>query len=448
MTMWRCNRSGPLSPAVTDRVDVLAAAYGYPEPIREALAASVAALSTLRPLGVLLVGSGARGELTYRTGADGRLELFSDLEFFCFVDQNDPGKAEQARAGITEVELALRALLGSATGDGLFHIDWVAKRPGDPGRNARGLGWYEAGTAGALVLGPDRPYLGDVRGERVELGLVNQLCIIRLWWLLLYLPVQVLVARTGDALREKEREELFYIQVRNLLDVASIWLPNIDIFKTSYRSRADHVEGARLPGAEHLPTEFPSWLREATERKLEPRLEGDPLLWYERTIQSFEGLTGLLVRVPEGSGALDRLRHVRSEWSRRHPVPVGLRFGAYETVLRTRTALSSPRRYLRSEWDPNATALVFLLAAHRSAAAWLAGEVEMAEEALAWAADAFVDFTRAPLPDEFTVATEWVSRWHTLRFAFIPTFMRYFRKVRGRSDWIRSTMAAETQALT
>lgn len=417
----------------------LCAEHGYPKEVERALRGTVEALLPLEPRAVVLLGSASRGELTWRSKPEG-LELLSDLELACFTDRGDARAERAARSRLAGIEA------GTALPNDLFHIDVLVGPRFPSGDHARGLLWYEAGRSHRVLHGAVEPEdFGEVEPGRVRLGLINELVVIRLWWMLVHLPARLLDGR-DVVLPEVERERLLYVQLRNLLDVASIWLPNVGIFEVGYGARSRRIgeQGSDLPGAGQLPAAFPHWLSEATLKKLTPALDGDPVEWYRRAVASFRGLVAFLT----GCDPEDPRLAVRAgrTWARMHPVARSWRFRAYRAVTTLRQAARpGGLRWLVRRGAPAGDALAFLLEMHRAALARLEGREEASEAALDRAGEALAALV--PNPPVVPGSDSFGRRWHTLRGGLVEPFIDHYRKLRGQRERVLRRLRSEEDAL-
>lgn len=422
--------SGGRIPYHEERVTDLCDRFGYPEIVGDAIRAAAGPLVALEPTALLLVGSTARGEFTWSDRADGGRLLLSDLEFICVTEHTPPDALRAARQALAAAEQRFSA------DSPRFHVDVAFSTPGLPPPWARGLGWFEAARAGAPLTPGDPTPLGPADPENLSLGLVNQLCSIRLWWILMQMPLAVLRDRSSDRLTHGDRREFMYTLVRNLLDVAAIWLPNAGRFDTGYLARSEAVlANPAVPGSERLPGDFPQRLAEATRRKLSGDLEGDPLDWYGPVIEAYTGLVAFLVQDDSGSDA-GLVESVERDWTRLHPVPSSPRFKLYTMASRALSTIRHPFR--PGSWDPEAHALAFLLSTHRAALHILSGDARADTDASLDRAElAYAAFTRR---EPRIRSSDPVARWHELRVDFLQPFGRYFRKVRGYVPGIRANL--------
>ena len=431
-----------------ERIADLCSRFGYPAPIRDALESTCRQLQPLNPQAILLVGSAARGELSFRPGEDGKLEMFSDIEIFCLLRPGSRGPVAEVRERIRRLEGELFAV------NGLFHLDCLITHEVPQGADGRGLLWFEGGRTFKVLQGPEEPYFGRVEPSGISLELVNQLVIIRLWWLLVHFPSWLLRGeRARKALTGGARDAFVYTQVRNLLDVLSIWLPNEGVFECGYGARLEYVRqhAGELRGLDYLPEDFMRDAAEATRRKLECDLDADPAHLYERVIAAYEGLLYFLLAVPRGARIGALVNAVRERWAQRCRAPRSWKFRMYATALVARCALRKDAglRWLRKRGDVEAAALEFLLEMHKAAVRRLEGRAEAAERHLGAAGDALWRFSghRVSVPPELDDLA-FAQAWHDLRSGFLRPFMRYFRKVRGQSAAIHKRITTDQERLT
>lgn len=426
----------------TSRIHAYLARYGYPDELGYALERICEVLAPLQPRAVLLLGSAARGELTYRLRDGRKLEMFSDLELVCLTDHATAAQKDIVEAGLRELEREL------FVPNSFFHLDCLITPKMQGGKHNRGLLWFEGGTRHEVLIGSSEPHFGEVRHDSVSLELINQLLIVRLWWLLFHFPSRLL-GRSGRELEEVEREDLMYAQIRNILDIPSIWLPNEGVYVTGYRDRLaylrEHFED--LFGTRFLPPQILEDVAEATRRKLECDLSGDPIDWYTRNIAAYEGLVRLLLEEPADGAAADLVPAIRHRWALRHAAPRSLRFKAYATALTVRYVLKGRNPlWLSRRGHPEAAALAFLVSMHRAATAKLNEDDCGAADNLAAARESLWRFA-AETPPPSGVNGGFDLEWDALRSAFVEPLVRYFRGVRGSAPRIRRHLEAERERL-
>lgn len=420
-------------------VEARCAELGLPAAVGIALREFCEVLDLVAPRAVLLLGSAARGELTWRPAPDGRIELFSDLELFCVAPRPERLQAEVLFEEIRRIEQRYFAP------NPFFHIDCLVAPSFPASKAARGLLWWEGGTTHQLLRGDPGDYFGNPRPEGVSLGVINELVTIRLWWLAVHFPVVLL---DGRALDERPRELMYYAQLRNLLDVLSIWLPNEGIWVPGYRGRLRHLDqhGESLQGKVHLPEDFSAAIADATRRKLTCELEGDPVAAYLCVVEAYEGLLGFLLNVPR-----ERLKEALPEtisrrWSAQHHFARSWRFRLYSAALLTRWGARShrPVRWWVAREPTPAGILRVLLHMHRAAAAHLREDAIAAEGELEYAERALWRCCGIAVPlDEGSFA----HRWHRLRAALVPFFLQYYRKIQPQARAVAERIESEKESL-
>lgn len=427
----------------TSLVDELCERFAYPHEVRSALLDLIEALRPVPHRAVLLLGSAARGELSYRRNANGGLEMFSDLEVVC-VGERPPARTR------AHVQQRFRLIEQRFAPTPFFHVDCLFAPAFPQGDESRGLLWFEGGSTFRPIEGDAPDVFGDVRADRVSLGVVHELVSIRLWWTAIHLPL-VLLRDPAARLAETQREALQYSLLRNLLDVASILLMHEGRFVCGYRNRADALtrdwqQSKALP---HFEPAFPHYIEEATHRKLSCALEGDPRLWYRRVVTDYERLTALLLELPPGCGPQSLVRAVSNQWGRRTAFPTSRRFRIFDMTLRARWALRSrrPLPWLR-EREPSAAAILrFLLEVHRAALHRLEGDDATARGWLAAGSDTLYRFAGvgAPLP---AASGDFADTWSLLLERFTTPMTAYYRKLGSHADGALHRLRTQREELS
>ena len=277
--------------------------YGYPRLVEQYLKEVLELIDKSGVLSIVVLGSTARGELSYRYDGD-RLDLLSDLEMVV-VTEGRPRTREPFYRKIEAWQRERRAL------NPLFHVDVTFMPRGVFRRLTPLIRWFEMRATGQVVYGADTlDEAPEVTPENLNRGQTRELVLTRLWNMLLYIPAAFVFNTPG----EYERLIFNYVQCRNFLDVATILLPLEGVLLPSYRQRLVYVEShfERSPWAEYFDTAFPALLREALIGKLDLRYERTSLDWYRRTVGAYRGLTAYLLGDPallQDSDALcDRVR--------------------------------------------------------------------------------------------------------------------------------------------
>ena len=427
----------------TSLIDELCERFAYPQEVRSALLDLIEALRPVPHRAVLLLGSAARGELSYRRNAHGGLEMFSDLEVFC-VGERPPARTR------AHVQQRFRLIEQRFAPTPFFHVDCLFAPAFPQGDESRGLLWFEGGSTFRPIEGGAPDVFGDVLATRVSLGVVHELVSIRLWWTAVYLPL-ALLRDPAARLAEPRRETLQYSLLRNLLDVASILLMHERRFVSGYRDRADALSRnwQQSKAQSYFDPSFPHCIAEATQRKLSCELEGDPRLWYRRLVSDYERLTALLLELPPGCGPPSLVSAVSDQWGRLTTFPRTRRFRIFEKTLRVRWALRSrrPLPWLRERETSAAAVLRFLLEMHRAALHRLEGDDATAWGWLAAGCDTLYRFAgvRVPLP---AASGDFADTWSLLLERFTTPMTAYYRKLGSHADGALHRLRTQREELS
>ena len=253
---------------------------------------------------VILVGSVARGEQSILEH-EGKLESLSDIEMLVVV-------SEPLDRGIQR-RFAARFAAEQASWDQrnpFFHLDVSVVTSQKLRRLPRNIFAHETRERALVVRGEDLRYkIPEVTLRKLDLGAINELILIRLWSLLLYMPRQVML---GGA-TEFEALLARYVLSRNLLEIPTILYPNVEVLLPSYRERIaalDRVFGQSWL-RKYFRTDLSQTLVEAFEAKIQPeRLwETDTRALYRSTLDGYMGLIGFLTDEPDLAA--------RPDWQRR-----------------------------------------------------------------------------------------------------------------------------------
>lgn len=180
---------------------------------------------------VLLIGSGARGELSYRFGPQGELDMLSDVEF-AVVTRRVWKRAEAERLKKAAKEIERR--FGNRSP--LFKIDFGVSYLRKFSLTPPTFWCFEVKRQGKVLHGKDpRDRLPDVTLANLDLGNLRELILVRLWNMLLWVNEPCLRAYGSDY----ERFILKFCYTRNLLDVLSIYLPHVGVLEDGYAGRDD-----------------------------------------------------------------------------------------------------------------------------------------------------------------------------------------------------------------
>ena len=258
--------------------------FGYPPEIEQAIQkVSSLVVKVAQPASLMLLGSAARGELSYRV-VRGRLYMFSDFEF-CLVPSS-----------VTFDEDDLRLRLGQLSrqlfpDNPFFHVDLVIKDKQRLTRAYPVIFNYEFKENGRTLFGDDlRHLIPQITVADLDLGHVRELMLFRLWALLLNLPATFL--RPEATPTQLEELSLQYLSARNLLDIPTILLPDEGVLLPTYRLRDEYLQShwGSLRASAYFKPDFPTLLYEALEGKLHLYFRQEGISLYRQTLQPYLAL--------------------------------------------------------------------------------------------------------------------------------------------------------------
>lgn len=207
---------------------------------------------------VLLLGSTPRGELTY-IKTEGDLDVLSDYEFVIVTERKIP------RPTLRLLDDKLLALTKSwAIKSPFFHIDYAVSSKRKFKLTPPTFWAFEAVHASAVIYGNDaRRLLPNVTIKNLDLGNLNELVLVRLWNMMLFLNDGVL---DGDA-NPYEKNTVKMAYARNSLDVISIYLPNQGVLTPGYEARMQSYTAVEKRS---IWRDLTPLFKKATRHKLSP----------------------------------------------------------------------------------------------------------------------------------------------------------------------------------
>jgi len=302
-------------------------AYSYPEPILDCLKGVATWLERHLPVSrLLLLGSTSRGELSwYERG--GELDVFSDLEFYLLTKR--PLHATEACAlSAAKAHWHRRWSFPNP----FFHID-ISLNPETVFwrkiRFDRRIAIFESISNAKVLIGADfdrEPWLFGI-GE-LDLGNTNELVLVRLWMQLLFTPISVVEGTACDY----EWLIFRFALCRNILEVLTIFLPNVGILLPSYRQREEYfrTHSELHSYFRHFPRDAAQVQADCLKAKLYLHMPEPWIFYYERFLRQYLCLLGFLTDTSTDEG----------------PLSLGYLDGICELVL------SSRGRFMNDHWLP------------------------------------------------------------------------------------------------
>lgn len=292
-----------------DRITSLCTQHQYPDAIKDYLYQCCNEFMVVEPSSVVLIGSAARGELSWFNGIN-RQELLSDLEFALFTEvrlRSDQKTWLQNRL----TDLSTRIPYTNPH----FHIDWVVIPRSHASQIARTLATFEMRALGRTLIGDemDLHQLPQVDVHNLDMRTLNQLVLIRLWWMLAGIPQNMVIGRPT----EFEKLIFQYVACRNLLDIPTILLPNEGYLIAGYAARRDFLlkNRERLPSIAYMGQQFPEDVAEALHEKKGFRFETSEFQLYAKTSDLYVRLVRYLLQVQPDMPVIDLCKTLTSQVS-------------------------------------------------------------------------------------------------------------------------------------
>lgn len=409
--------------------------YMYPAPVLNCIEGVTSWLKSHLPVSrLLLLGSTARGELSWY-GHNAEVDVFSDLEFYMLTKR---------RLRTDEIHA-----LSMAKAD--WHHTWSFPNPFfhiDVSQNPEVVFWrkirfdsriatFELLTNAKVLSGPDfdrEPWLFGI--DRLDLGNTNELVLVRLWMQLLFTPIRVVKGTACDY----EWLVFKFALCRNILEVLTIFLPNMGVLLPSYRQREEYFRAhSELHG--YFPPETIEVQSACLEAKLHLRMPRSWTFYYEQFLQQYlcllAHLTGVSINGESPSwehvdGLCHQVMSNRGRFMNDHWLPKMRRLRRELRLFRRYTLLAGlpvALKWLRSPRRP--LLICFLLYMH-----WALYEILQAgrSEALPRAADLLVRIH--PLFSGQMVPGSAAEQWLYLRRVFID-FMSWwmYNDINHLKEW-------------
>lgn len=380
---------------------------------------------------ILLFGSTAREEqscLEY----DGSLQCFSDIEALV-IYRNSP-----ATEVVRKIERAVRIHESSwDQRSPLFHLDIGVVCSDELRRLPRSILTYEMKERGVVLRGEDvRTLLPKINAHQIDIGSVNELILIRLWSMFLFIPRNILFGRATGF----EKLAFRYVLCRNTLEILTILYANLGILLPSYVERFMYLKKIeQLPKYKtYFGHEFTQHVRTALQGKLHPSgivalCDGD---LYRRTIDGYFSLIGFLIGKQLSRDSFDwdsdilssslELRDTRLLRRNVHELwQAWLMSQRLEPRFALRWALA-PRRRL---------AICFLLHMHLSLSSWLLKKnneaIRHLEESTGYLCEVWPEAQQLAENREKGLPNLWLEQ----RRQFIPFMTHFYRYNRNKDAY-------------
>ncbi len=259
--------------------------YNYPAVISDILSEILSTVQSLSQpvISVVLIGSTARGEFSYRIEPDNQVSLWSDLEFWV-VQETAPKPAD--RKQLLDRLQWLETQWGKSSP--LFHIDGSYISLTTSRRLPPWIRVYEAKQVGKVLLGKDiRSEMPEIDCDNLDYCELAEVILWRLWAMLLYAPQSWLFPGQKSLL---EKEELYrFILCRNALDLTTYLLPWEKVLLSSFRERVKYITEhyAELQCNRYFDPAFPEFLNACLRGKFKFIFPASSQQLYQQTLSYF-----------------------------------------------------------------------------------------------------------------------------------------------------------------
>lgn len=177
---------------------------------------------------IILIGSAARGELSY-SHEENNIDIFSDYEFIIVTHKIIPPQiSNNLKRSFNSLEKKWNIR------SPLFSVDFGVASSKKWRFTPPTLWTFETKQKGLVVYGKDvRQDLVDINIENLDFGNLNQLILVRLWSMLIHVPLHCIFHNAS----EYEWFTGKFFLARNILDLLTIYLPNVGILESGYDRR-------------------------------------------------------------------------------------------------------------------------------------------------------------------------------------------------------------------
>ena len=397
--------------------------YQYPPEIRQQLTTILGDIDKYISLenvhSVLLLGSTPRGELSYRYENE-KLDIFSDYDMLIITKRRKTMAERELKMRLKQREVEF------CRDNPLFQIDVGCLSLARFKIQASSVWTYETKENSVCIYGRDvRHLLPQVTVEKLDLGNTNELILIRLWNMLLYIPQNVVLGRQS----EYENIIFKYIQARNALDITTIFLPNVGIFLPTYTQRVEYIlrNCDQLKFQEIFGETFAEFLSTCLKGRRNNEFYYSLIEMYRNTLAGYTCLIKYILQINRNTSIFDICEHVIAHSLKLNDRGIKflrryiLEFTAIRRHLSEKGVLSSIRWLLLKKKEP---IICFLLNMHYALLSEMLKESHLAALYLKKAENYFYSFALSPFrKSDFSSFSQ---KWLYLRKEFVNFMWEWF----------------------
>lgn len=416
--------------------------YGYPMEISHKLDTIIATIQKNNPkvINVLLIGSTARGEFSYRIESDSQVSLWSDFEFLV-VSEKEPNPDDRKKLS----DLLQSLELDWGKDSPLFHIDCSYISRKTLHHLPLWIRNYESKQIGKVILGQDiRSELPEINCDNLDYRELAEVILWRLWAMLLYAPKEWLFPK--ENVNQKTEELFSFVLCRNALDLTTYLLPWEKVLLPSFKERVTYINEhyAELQLKQYFDTAFPEYLNSCLRGKFEFIFPSSPQQLYQQTISYFIQAGKHLLVVNHENDTNTEITKALVKHQSQLFNEFRLRRKVYELILIKRYLSEKPiSGWWAWYWQGKIGKMIVCLYHLHFAlqAIVVTNKPEEAETELNIAADLLSQLSLRKLPLPCTDATVALGdRWLVLRKGFARFLMDLYQSVGVKEDYLNKIL--------
>ena len=403
---------------------------GYPSEVQQQLTdLTNLVVDVIKPKALYLLGSAARGELSWMRHPSGNLELFSDYELVIITQHRTSNKKRHA---LLQKIHSLERQIGNP--NPLFHIDLVFREQRRLASMPHIIFTFEFKQNGLLLFGEElRDAIPDVTLISLDSQNTNEILYKRLWALLLYLPEFFIYGN----LNIKQRRVAGYSFCRNALDLTTVFLPREGYLLSTYRQRVNTLisKTESLNICESFDNDFPAFMQMCLNRRIDLNFSQTDLLpLYVKTIGYLEHV---ILRLLQDT-SYDTLPKLSHRVFNEYPISRGEWYNLIRMTLDKARRYGSLKAIRWMRLPVKGWLALGLLMMHKSLICWMHSNTQEAEEYLRHTEHALQTITLEPFHAK---KQDFPGRWLALRRSWGEVWLQTIRMgAKSAEERINSVM--------
>jgi len=243
-------------------------------------------LGLRRITSIILLGSSARGELSYRVDNQG-VDLFSDYDLWIITQRKPPLQ------DVVALKKSVRKLEKEWARNPLFNIGLTVNSLRQFRLKAKlehRIINFDTKKTGVVIYGENvLKFIPDFPAHLLDLGNTNELILVRLWMQLLYTPLGII---NGDP--DAYEELVFkYTLARNILEISTIFLANERVLLPTYAEKVLYM-AKNYRDCSYFPPGFTAFLQDCLKTKLAVQATFPSEIYYQGLVEGYLALLSYL----------------------------------------------------------------------------------------------------------------------------------------------------------